>query len=327
MNNNTLLTTNIELLDEGEAFASVSLNPYYQWAKIVVTDDLPNANKMKIPKEEFPNMIRTGLFSPIKMAEKEISDGHPEAHGKPIGTIAQLLEESNKLIALAALWKKEKPEEITLLKEMFKKGTLPQVSWEVSYEDSSIEDDIEVLKGVILNGLAVVGLPAYMGRTPFLAMSSKNKEETPVEELDILKNKVEEQRTEIDNLKTKLSEKEIELADKVKVLSEKETEIASLVEFKDKVEKEKSEADKIASIKVKFTEAKLTKDEEYFNKNRETLLALSDTTLDFMIQEMVSLVPNKQSSSSKVPLLGGDSDEEIDLEDPKQLAQELRKRN
>jgi len=108
MNNNTLLTTNIELLDEGEAFASVSLNPYYQWAKIVVTDDLPNANKMKIPKEEFPNMIRTGLFSPIKMAEKEISDGHPEAHGKPIGTIAQLLEESNKLIALAALWKKEK---------------------------------------------------------------------------------------------------------------------------------------------------------------------------------------------------------------------------
>lgn len=171
------LTTQIDLLDDdkdlGEAFASVSLNPSFQWAKIVVTDDRPNLNKQRIPLEEFDNLIRTGLFSPIKMAESNISKGHDEALGKPIGTITQLAKEKNKVIALSALWKKERTDDISMLKDMYTKGTPPNVSWEISYADSKIEEDgTEALYGTSLNGLVVVGSPAYAGRTQFIAMAA-----------------------------------------------------------------------------------------------------------------------------------------------------------
>lgn len=172
---NINLNTKLELVDEldGEAFAAISLNPMYQWAKIVVTDDQPNANKHRVPLEEFDNIIKTGIFAPIKMAESGISRGHDEALGKPIGTITQLTKVNNRIIALAALWKKERPESIELLKEMYSKGTPPNVSWELSYAESKIEtDEVEALYGISLTALTVVSAPAYTGRTPFVAMAS-----------------------------------------------------------------------------------------------------------------------------------------------------------
>ena len=137
MTNTIYLDTQINLLTEqefGEASAAISLNPAFQWAKIIVTDDKANLNKQRIPREEFVNLIRTGLFAPVKMSEAEITN-HKEAIGKPIGTITQLLEDTDKLIALAALWKKERPDDVAMLKDMYTKGNLPNVSWEISYAE------------------------------------------------------------------------------------------------------------------------------------------------------------------------------------------------
>ena len=192
--NKFYLDTKFEFLEDdspelGEAFSAISLNPFFQWAKIVVTDDLPNANKMRIPQSEFDNMIKTGINAPIKMAQAEISPGHKEAFGNPIGVIANLTKESNRIIALAALWKKERPEDIAKLKEMYTNGNPPNVSWEVSYTEASVtEDGIEELLGTSLDGLAIVGLPAYRGRTPFVAMSAEDQNKSDKESVTLEEN-------------------------------------------------------------------------------------------------------------------------------------------
>lgn len=321
------IATKFELIKEenelGDAFASVSLNPFIQWATIVVTDDLPNGNKERVPLDEYDNLIKSGVHAPIKMAEEEISEGHEEAYGRPIGTITQLVQEGNKLIALAALWKKERPEDIKLLKEMYSDGNPPNVSWEISFKEAELgEDGVTTLKGLYLNGLAVVGIPAYKGRTQFVAMSSKNKEKEDfsVEELEKLKTKVAELETSLDDLKKEIKEKN-------KTLAENDVELETLREFKADTEKKNEEVEKFAAIKEKFSEAEIEKDDEYFEKKKEILLGLDENALDFMIQEMVAFSELTDESKAelkkkaKVPKLN--TEKEVTLT-PKELGQMLR---
>ena len=94
-------TVNGEILEfiksDYEAEASISLNPNFKWCRVVVTDDKPNANNHRIPNTEFSNLIKSGINAPIKMARGEISGGHAEAWGNPIGALAKLKEEDDML--------------------------------------------------------------------------------------------------------------------------------------------------------------------------------------------------------------------------------------
>ena len=194
--NKITIETQLELADEGFSEAAIGQNSTFQWAKIIITDDKPNLNKQRVPADEFDNLIRTGSFTPIKMAEKHISDGHAESKGKIIGTLASFSKDSgndtNRLFALAALWKMERAEDISLLKEMYNSGELPEVSWEIAYSSQDTDDDgISTLHGLTLTGVAVVGKPAYGGRTPIIAMSSVNEEES-VEETEKLTTRITE---------------------------------------------------------------------------------------------------------------------------------------
>jgi hypothetical protein len=306
------LESNIELIENNDAEASISLNPLFQWAKIVVTDDEPNANKQRVPRNEFDNLVRTGVLSPVKMDIGKISD-HEASVAKPIGVISQLMIENNKVIALAALWKKERSEDIRMLKEMYLTGTPPQVSWELSFAESQIEDGIENLKGIILNGLAIVASPAYAGRTPFIAMASQNQEEVPVEELE--------------QLKTRVTELESAVAEKETQLSEKEVELNTLKEYKANIEKETAEAQKLSEVKQKFVDAGIEKDEAYFTENKVKLLEMEASLLDFVIQEMVSFASSKNTNASthtttEIPNITNTST--VDLSDPKALAKALK---
>ncbi len=323
------INTNIEFLNEelrsDSAFAAISLNPNFQWAKIVVTDDIPNGNKQKIPLEEFDNLIKTGINSPIKMARGKISPGHDEAFGNPIGVNTQLTKEGNKVIALAALWKKERPEDVAALKELYVNGTPPQTSWEIGYEVSEVDSEgNEVLKNTSLNGLAIVGLPAYEGRTGFVAMSAKNQEDIPVEELEKVELELEDVKKDFNDAKSNLEQKQKEVEDKDKELIE-------LREYKASIEKEKDDIKKLTDIKNKFKEAGLEKEDEYFEKNKETLLGFDEAKLNFMVQEMVAFsAKTKETSAStktKVPNISGTSTSEYDLENPVELAKALRERN
>lgn len=169
----------VQLIDEdrveaemGVAYSAVMLNPSVTWAKFILTDDKPNANRQRIPKEEFKNLIRSGIFMPIKMAIKRIADGHEEA--VPLGVITHLKEENENIVALAALWSKERPEDVLLLKDKFNKGSSINVSWEIQYGNSETEEKgVQALKDVELTAATIVGLPAYAGRTPMIAFAAK----------------------------------------------------------------------------------------------------------------------------------------------------------
>lgn len=293
---------------EQEAEAAVE-NPFISWAKATITDDLPNLNSHRIPIEEFENMIRTGKLAPVKMAEGGISMGHKEAYGKPIGTIANLKTNGNRLEALIALWKKERPEDIDHLKAMANSGILPQLSWEIAYDEAiPTETGFTDLHGVILNGVAVVALPAYGGRTAMTAIASvdQNMEENKLEkELEELKVQLEEKLARIVELETKLTEKEAELLQKNEELSAISAEKEALAQFKQEVESEKLASEKLAGIQQKFSDSKIEKPEKYFVDNRDRLLKMSDEELDFLLQELVSFASEIEEASIKVPNFHG----------------------
>lgn len=322
----------------GEAFASFMLNPTVTWVKFVLTDDKTNANGERVPQEEFANLIKSGIHMPVKMVYGEIQ-GHPNS--KPLGTITHLKEVQNDdgssaIIALAALWSKERPADIEYIKQRFAEKKPVDTSWEILYEDSTLNSDKNSidLHGTVLSATTIVGNPAYQGRTPFLAISSKkaaeitNEEETTednlmdVKELEAKLAEVEPKLatalSEIEQLKTEKAEKEAEIATLTEKNTAQETELTTLREYKDGVEAEIAKVEKIDAIKAKFVEAGLQKEDKYFTDNEDKFLKMDDEALAFFIQEMAANLSEETHSSSasndnnkkKVPAITGNEDGE-----------------
>lgn len=185
MKTDKLLSKSVQLIVnnssiDGESVASISENPFITWIKFVLTDDKPNANGDRIPKEEFDNIIRTGRFMPVKLSEK-VAEALELGHlgSKPVGTITHLKNNGDHIEAIAALWSRERPEDIEVIKERFKNGQPVNVSWEVLYDiekSKKSEAGYTDLKDVTMNAATIVDLPSYMGRTPVLAFASISKE-------------------------------------------------------------------------------------------------------------------------------------------------------
>lgn len=173
-----LLETNEVLKEFGEAAASLVVrNPAVIWAKFILTDDLPNGNQMRIPKTEFSNIIQSGVHMPVKMVEGSIEN---HENSKPLGVIAHLLEKGNQIIALAALWHKERPSDVEYIKRRVRDNEPVDVSWEILYDRAEIANDgIYDLTGTALAAATVVKDPAYEGRTPFLAVAAKARKWSP----------------------------------------------------------------------------------------------------------------------------------------------------
>lgn len=306
-------------LVEGEAFAGVALNPTYVWAKAVVTDSLPNENKMRVPQEEFANINLTGKYSPVKLSDNGPA-GHFESMGKPVGVFTDFVEIGNQVHTLIALWGRERESDIAELKEQLDQGKPPQLSWELYYDPDISETDengILNLRGITFNGAAVVRNPAYAGRTPIYAFASQDEENKEMElELE----------SKVTELETLLSEKEALIAEKEALLAEKEAELLELRNFKDSVEAEAGRLVKLDGIKNKFAENKITKPETYFEDNKEMLLGLSEDALNFIIQEMVAFASASASVNDagvlNIPNLVGDETETA--KNPKKLALALK---
>jgi len=354
----------VSLIDpnsDDKAYAGLNLNPLVRWMKFVLTDDKPNANGNRIPREEFPNLIRTGHYMPIKTAEM---NGPERRHfnARPIGTITHLKIEDDKILGLAALWETEHPEDVKEIVKRFENGEQIDLSWEIAYTDSEIEEDgTEVLKGTALLGTTIVDIPAYQGRTPVLSVAEDTVESEkwsrkyindlpdsaflyiepggkkddegkttprrlrhlPYKDKDgkidraHLVNAIQRLSQEntgkgwlTEELRKKLLEKAKKLLEKLKEesemeeeklaealnkiqeledkLKEYEAELESLRAYKEEVERREAEIARFKAIKEKFIEAGIEKPDEYFEENREKLLAMSEDALDFMLQEMVA---------------------------------------
>lgn len=176
----------VQLLNENEAralfgaaYASAALaNPTVVWAKFTLTDDGVNGNNQRVPREEFANLISSGVNMPIKMAIGEISPGHDVV--KPIGVMTAFREVitelgTNAIIALAALWEKERPADVRYIKERVAANQEVNISWELLYSDAvfNAEHGSIDLLGTVLTAAAIVSEPAYGGRTQFLSVAAK----------------------------------------------------------------------------------------------------------------------------------------------------------
>lgn len=143
------------------------------WAKFVLTDNKPNGNNQRIPDEEFESVIRTGLYKPVKMGLGEIKDGHDGA--KPLGVITNLKREGDVILGLAALWDHERSGDVSMVKKAVNSGKPVNVSWELLYGRKDVIDGVENLRDIILTAATIVGIPAYAGRTQFIAVAASKK--------------------------------------------------------------------------------------------------------------------------------------------------------
>lgn len=283
------------------------------WGSFVLLDDLPNGNGVRIPLEEFDNVIKSAEYMPLKMEFGTIKGKHEGS--QPLGVIARLVKQvdsvlGNKIFGIAGLWLKERPNDIVALREAIAKNEGVDISWELEYINEDLaEDGILNLRDIGVTAATIVGNPAYQGRTPMFEIAEQNKNSEDDKTLDD-KELIQQKYSE---LETKFQESETKLAEATKLLSEKTAEVealtakvAELQEFKDSVDKEKADADKLEAIKAKFTEYGLEKSDDYFAEKKDFLLGLEDTELTFMLDELKAVKPatSTEASQSIVPNLG-----------------------
>ena len=299
MKKQVFIVNNIEFVVENdeellESFASLSLNPTIKWIKFDLTDNKPNANKQRIPKSEFTNLINTGVHMPIKMAEGFIRDGHEFA--MPIGAITGLIERGDQVIGIAALWSREFPQEIEILEKMTEADVEPQLSWELLYQYSDYDEKsgVEDLLGVALSAATIVNMPAYEGRTSITKMASteaskeeeeKKKMEERVKELELLLKESTKDKEAKDVLVQELTEKVSEIEVSMKEL---ETSNEELANYKIGIEEDKAKAGKLEALLELFLSAGVELPEEYLEDEEKmaSLLEMDLNQIEFLIQEI-----------------------------------------
>ncbi len=178
-----VLTKELKLVNKLANFAFASeMNPMQTYVKFVLTDDKPNANGVRIPKEEFINLVNSGIFMPIKMAlVTETFKGH--FNSVPLGVIAHLeiSDSGDEVVGVGVLWNEEFEDEIAIIKERVNKGKA-QLSWEIAFTNEEVEKDeeggiVRVLEGTFLRATTVVDFPAYQGRTPITEVDTEDDSE------------------------------------------------------------------------------------------------------------------------------------------------------
>jgi uncharacterized coiled-coil protein SlyX len=363
------LTNVVELLNDdevrqemGEAYASFMDNPTVTWAKFVLTDDRTNANGERIPETEFPNLMKSGIYMPVKMALGEISAGHPGT--KPLGTIThlkkvQLQDGAAAIVAIAALWGQERPADVEFIKQRMAEKQPVDVSWEILYEDATLNAEAGSmdLAGTVLRAATIVGNPAYQGRTQFLSIAARKiSDATIVEESEDtqeqkpedglmektelearvaeLEPKLNEVQAQVEAANKAIAEKDAEIARLTEESAAKDTELVELREYKASIEAEVQKVEKLSAIKTKFVEAGITEEDEYFDKNAERFLKMEEDDLAFFITEKargLASEAGKHSNAStnkttKIPAVTGADDDDVSITSLAKHLREQRKK-
>uniref|UniRef100_A0A6M3LFI5 Prohead protease n=1 Tax=viral metagenome TaxID=1070528 RepID=A0A6M3LFI5_9ZZZZ len=149
-------------------------NPLLTWVRFIFTDDQPNANKQGISQDEFPNLMKSMAFMPIKANfDSEFGlEGHSDA--RIIGVIKAGQQQGNSIVAVGALYADEHPDVVEFFKKEMAEGNSVDFSWEIRYKDSEDKDGVEWLKNITTKAVTAVQHPAYEGRTPLVSISAKD---------------------------------------------------------------------------------------------------------------------------------------------------------
>lgn len=146
-------------------------NPLQSVIEFVFTDFSPNKNRQGVPQAEAINIIKTGMYMPVKVnfLGEEVA-AHKNA--VPIGPIIELKEDEDRVIGKAIIWKDEYADLVAYLEKASASEGGVQFSWELYYRNSTKDaDGIQWLEGIVVAGIAIVDDPAYSGRTPLLSFA------------------------------------------------------------------------------------------------------------------------------------------------------------
>lgn len=297
-----IFSNDYEILDiMPEGFAQAAKNdPLRTWIKFPFTDDQPNGNKMRIPKTEFANLIRTGEHMPIKMEKGNPKGEH--AGSVPIGAIAKLREEDNKVIGIAALWNEEDPESIKALKEAYAGGEKLGLSWEVWFDEEASfvdEDGIHNLMGTATRGSVFVGNPAYQGRTQLLALAQQEEKTQEENELtDTNTVDVAALQAQIADLQSQLEAANTALQSKDTELETTGSELASLREFKQAAEAKDARYNKIVDRRKKLKEAGVDYSDEDFEAKKDAIAEMEDSAFEFLVTDRMAFSSQDKKTTS-----------------------------
>jgi hypothetical protein len=167
-----------------------------------------------------------------------------------------------------------------------------------------------------------------------------NLEDTTLETIEELRVKLEEVQTKLNDAiqaasantaalaekDAALAVKDAEFASATEKLTNLETELATLRELKASIDADSAKKVKLEEVKNKFLEAGIAKEDSYFTDNAETLIALDENSITFMIQELKAFAESGSASASKevkIPALVDEKDE-INPNDGKSLGRALR---
>jgi hypothetical protein len=315
-----------------------SENPSVGYLEFILTDNKPNENNQGVPDSAFANLVESGLYMPIKVAEGGVRPDHSDA--EPLGPIVELSIDDDKVPGRAVIWKSERPEAYKMLKDMQASGDNIDISWELLYSESKEDEDgVQWLQDPILRGATIVGNPAYSGRTPVLSIASKNAPiikqlKEALEAADTLEVFKEEAQKLFENYQggnsslnseenmdmQELEEKVEELSSTVEELESANEELANanselveankeLKEYKEQREKAEVERELLAARLQELAEAGIELSEEELEEKREVFLELSDEAFSAMITMMKEVRSAAASQTERIPDLSGDADE------------------
>lgn len=212
-------------------------HPGLRMARFIFCDDQPNDNLQGIEYEDFEEIKKSAIGTPVKIKFFGASAGG-HLGSIPIGFIKDMFERQvdgvNQLVADAVLFATEFPDEVEYLETSFAEGKAPGISWEIGYHTSIIREGVEWIKGLVTRAATFVRNPAYGNRTAIIALASNREltDEQMMVELSELANDNSPKITD-EGGNNRMDEKELqELRDKLAALetslAEKTTEITDL---------------------------------------------------------------------------------------------------
>lgn len=154
---------------------------------LILTDFDPNGNKQGVPLSEKDNIIKSALYTPIKINfNGDDYEGHDRAI--PLGPITHVYETVDNgrdvIAADGVIWNDMYEDASEYLKETFSEGI--GTSWEIYYANSEKDSSgTEWLQGCVFAGTCIVDTPAYgPTRTRLLAIAEKLGQDKTERQMD-----------------------------------------------------------------------------------------------------------------------------------------------
>lgn len=160
---------NAQFIGNIRAYASKN-NPLQTIIEFVLTDFQPNHNNQCIPQSEAHNIVTSALHMPIKVYfRNDKIKGH--AFSVPIGTLAEVWQQDDVIMARSIIWKNEYPDIDEYLRKATSEGKMIGTSWEILYDHAETENKITNLYGCLVQATTIVDDPAYGERTRILSIA------------------------------------------------------------------------------------------------------------------------------------------------------------